>query len=235
MKTSTIKSLGAAAALGLFLAVLDLPAQESGGVERVTRKDGKVMIVKGGSSAPLEKEITLPHDIKVMTNGTFTVKGGKSRELKEGQVLNKDGTLLNTDGSIMPVMDHVTLKNGRVVLVKDGESATVDKELVLGNGTRVAPDGTVTAKDGRRTRLLDGQLLELGGAVLPAKDTITLQNGKVMVQKDGSMLSVQPGQTLMMSDGTKVFGDGTILLKDGKKVTLSEGQILTVEGVVRIK
>jgi hypothetical protein len=34
-----------------------------------------------------------------------------------------------------------------------------------------------------------------------------------------------------MSDGTKVLGHGTVIRRDGKTVTLLEGQVLVVEGV----
>jgi hypothetical protein len=36
----------------------------------------------------------------------------------------------------------------------------------------------------------------------------------------------------MMNDGTKVFGDGTVIMKDGTSRKLAEGEVLTVEGVV---
>jgi hypothetical protein len=89
------------------------------------------------------------------------------------------------------------------------------------------------SRDGKTTRILDGQIFKLDGSALPAKDSATLKDGKVVVQKDGSLLPVQPRQSIMMSDGTKVFGDGSVIMKDGKKVTLSEGQTLVLDGVVR--
>ena len=231
MKNTTIKMLAGFPILCFFLSAPPVQAQEEKPVERVSLKDGKLTIVRDGKSMPLETNITLVGDIKVTTNGTFTVKAGKERRLQEGQILRADGTITGTDGSITPVFDHVTLKNGRTLVVKDGEGAVANREIILDDGSKVTPDGTLTTKGGRRIKLLDGQIYKLDGMALPAKDTITLKDGKVMVQKDGSLLQVQPKQSVMMSDGTKVFGDGSVIMKDGKKITLTEGQLMVIEGV----
>ena len=190
-------------------------------------------MVQEGKPSPMRGEITLSNDVTVKTNATFTVKGGKVRYLKEGQSLSRDGTLLSPDGTSTPVVDHVTMKAGKAVLVKDGESQALESEIVLGNGTRVSPDGAVIFPTGTKTRLLDGQLLKSEGGTLPVRDTITLRGGRVIVQKDGSALTIGLNQSIMMSDGTKVLGNGTVIEKSGEKIQLSEGQILIVEGVVR--
>jgi hypothetical protein len=36
----------------------------------------------------------------------------------------------------------------------------------------------------------------------------------------------------MMNDGTKVFGNGKIIYKNGPEAQLAEGQIIILEGVV---
>jgi hypothetical protein len=207
------------------------PAAQTSGIEQVMKKDGKVVYLQGGQTVMLRLQITLAGNVTFMTNGMFKVGDGKLRDLKEGQILKADGTLLSADGSIMPVIDHLTVQAGRVVLVKDGEGATIPMEMALPDGSRLQPDGTRIFQDGRRLRLLDGQLLTLNGSPLPVKDTVVLWRGKVSVQKDGSTLSLRPDQSLMMSDGTKVLGHGTVIRRDGKTVTLLEGQVLVVEGV----
>ena len=80
---------------------------------------------------------------------------------------------------------------------------------------------------------MDGELFQFEGSALPARDTITMQDGRVMVQKDGTMLVVSPARSIMMNDGTKVLGDGTVIDFNGRQTKLSKGQILVVEGVVR--
>ena len=62
-------------------------------------------------------------------------------------------------------------------------------------------------------------------------DTVTMQEGRVFVQKDGTSFEVAPGRSLMMNDGSKVFGDGTVLLKSGEKTNVTSGAILKLEGI----
>jgi hypothetical protein len=205
------------------------------GAEWVLFQDGKMFAEHAGAKIPMEETITFSGAIRILTNGTFTVNGGKERKLQEGQVLNADGTLISPDGTIVPVVDHVTLEKGKVILIKDGDKALVSQRITLADGSQVYPDGTVLRKDGTKLRLLDGQLLKLSGTELPATDSITMQNGKVFVQKDGSKLYVRPGTSLMMSDGTKVFGDGTLVNKDGQKSSVAEGQIIPVAGPISIR
>ena len=219
--------------LALTLTASDSPGETGPAADSVSLRGGQMLAFREGKNSPLEETITFPNDIKVKTNGTFTVKGAKPRKLEEGQMLSRDGTLTSPDGSIAPVMDHLTMKAGKVVVVRDGQSTPLDAPIVLPDGTGVTADGSITLPTGKTTRLLDGQLLRIEGGTLPVKDTITLQNGQVVVQKDGSLLRVARTQRIMMSDGTKVFGNGTVIMKDGKSVRLSEGKILEVEGVVR--
>jgi hypothetical protein len=219
----------------LLLAGAGAQTASSPPVERVLKKEGKMLVAQNGQNTEMKEGILLPDDIKVMTNGTFRVQGGKVRTLEEGQSISSDGWLASPDGSLMPVADHVLMKNGHAVLVKDGESSALTQAMTLGNQTRIEPDGMVRTPDGRSLRLLDGQMYKLDGSPVPTKDTISLKNGKVMVQKDGSAFDVPSGRSLMMNDGTKVFGDGKVIMKDGSRVTLAEGQIIVVTGVVTLR
>ena len=200
--------------------------------ERVQFKADHVYVWPDGQILAAPDEVKLPFDIVVQTNGAFTVKGGKQRQLHEGESLGADGMLTKSDGTIVPVMDHVTFNRGRVVVVKDGEASELTSVLKLGDGTTIAPDGQITPRVGSPRRLLDGELFRLEGGSLPARDSVTLQNGRVSVQKDGSKIEVEPGRSITMNDGTKVFGDGTVVKFNGEKLKLTEGQILTLEGVV---
>ena len=201
-------------------------------IEKVEFKNNKVLVWPGGEVLKAPNEITLPFGIVVRTNGAFTVKGGKARALQEGDILGTDGMLIKPDGSITPVMDHVSLNRGRVVVMKDGETTELRDVLQLGDGTTVSPDGKITPRVGSARMLLDGELFQLEGGALPARDTITMKNGQVVVQKDGSKLVVDPERSITMNDGTKVMGDGTIIKFNGDRLTLSEGQIFTLDGVV---
>ena len=227
------QSMVAIMIFALALIATRLPGESPRETDSVSLRSGQMLALRDGKSSPLEGTIKFPNELKVETNGTFTVKSGKPRKLAEGQSLSRDGTLTSPDGSSAPVVDHLAMKAGKVVMVKDGQSAPLEGPIALPDGTRVTADGRVTFATGKSTRLLDGQLLRIDGGTLPAKDTVTLQNGKVIVQKDGSRLPIAKTQSIMMSDGTKVFGDGTVVGRDGKRAHLSEGQILEVEGVVR--
>lgn len=202
-------------------------------VDRVRVQEGQLIAFVGGESFTPTNSVAMPFGIQVQTNLTFTVNGGSPRLLTEGMVLSKDGTLQRPDGSLLPVMDHVTQKDGKVIIYRDGVATTLSGEAKLADHSIVLADGTYIDRSGRRQRLLDGQLVKLDGAALPATDTATLQGGKVVIQKDGSLLTLRPNQTMMMSDGTKVSGDGSLVRKDGTTAKLTEGEILKIEGVRR--
>ncbi len=190
-------------------------------------------VVQGGQTFDMEQEVRLPHSITVMTNGTFKVKEGRERKLREGQVLGSDGMLISPDGSIVPVFDNILEKGGRPLITKDGVTTPLQQDYSFPDGRRIGTDGFVTLANGTRLQLLDGQMFTLDGKAIPSKDTITLRKGKVWVQKDGSLFEVPPGRSLMMNDGTKVLGEGTVIMSDGTEKKLVEEEILTVQGVVR--
>lgn len=229
MKTVWIRALGLA-----FMAWchgLNLQAQGSGPIEGVTKSQGQLVILLSGNRFPLTNDTSLPFGVLVTTNGTFTVEKGKPRDLLEGQVIRSDGNLLNPDGTLMPVFDHLAMKWGKVVVVVDGQSEALAAPKPLADGSTLYPDGAQVLPGGRRLRLVDGQLLKPDGAWLPVKDTITLKDGKVYVQKDGALLSLKPFQIMGLSDGTKVQGDGTVTRFGGQVIKLEEAQTILVDGV----
>jgi hypothetical protein len=219
-------------AFGVLLLIANFAARAA---DRVQCQNNKVLVWQDGAATEATDNIALPFDIVVATNGTFTVKSGRVRQLGEGDILGRDGMLIQPNGSITPVMDHVTMNRGRVLATKDGETAELREAMPLADGATISADGKITTPDGTSRKLLDGEILRPEGGALPARDTITMQNGRVMVQKDGSMLSVDPGRTIRMNDGTKVESDGTITSFSGERTQLAEGQIYVVEGVVRLK
>src|SRR5205823_12464584 len=116
--------------------------------------------------------------------------------------------------------------------MKDGESVPLQDDFEFPNGSHVSADGYLHGGSGTRRKLLDGEMIELTGKTIPANDTVLLKDGKVIVQKDGSLLELAPSSSLMMNDGTKVFGDGSVLGKDGVKKPLLAGEILKLQGVM---
>src|SRR5437868_1704975 len=209
-----------------------LLAQADNRVEAVTVRGGEMYSLRGEQAQLLTAELKLPFDVEIKTNGTFQIAAGKERKLEEGQVLIRDGWLLNSDGSIQPVFDHVAMKSGRVIVVRDGEAAPLKEGMTFPNNLRVDPAGWCVYPSGANTRLVDGQLFRLDGTPVPAKDTVSLKNGRVVVQKDGATISLSGIQIMGMRDGTRVQGDGTVRQPDGTMTKLREGQTVFVEGVV---
>lgn len=214
-----------------FVSLLTVAAAPLSGVGHVQILNHHVVMFPSGKVLMAPNTVVLPLGIVVETNGTFTVNRGKLRALEDGDILGSDGMLLKPNGNITPVIDHVTLNRGHVIVVKDGEAAEPDKLVKLGNGTTIAPDWKIASPNGASRRILDGEYFELNGSAFPTRDTITMQNGRVMVQKNGSMLPVAPTRSMMMNDGTKVLGDGTVISFNGDRTALNEGEILLVQGV----
>ena len=220
------------AGLGLLVS-FSLVAAPMTGVEKVQFRDNKVFAWRNGAVIQTKTEVALPFEILVQTNGIFTVKGGKVRRLEEGDILGSDGMLLKPDGNIHAMMDHVTLNRGQVLQNADGEAATPRDSIQLGDGMTLRPDRKIITPQGKASWLLDGELFKPEGGTLPARDTITMQNGRVMVQKDGTMLALDPARSITMNDGTKVLGDGTVIgFLTGTQTKLAEGQVHIIEGVV---
>ena len=62
------------------------------------------------------------------------------------------------------------------------------------------------------------------------KDYITMKDGKLLQSKDGNVAEVTEDITL--ENGTVVAKDGTVKTKDGKTVTLKEGDYVWMDGKI---
>lgn len=235
MKAKSIPAALALAGCSLLLwAVLPLraadPAPAPETVTSVTFKQGKVVVPKDDKVVESTNDVVVAKVVVVQTNGVFTVKRGKERQLTEGQIIGADGMLTSPDGTVVPVVDHLAVKNGRVLLVRDGVATSLTTDFTLPDRSQVTPDASVRATDGKLRRLLDGQLIKLDGTVLPVTDTASLQGGTVVLFKDGGRMELKRGQSMAMSDGSRVNGDGTVIKADGSRVMLKEGEILKLSG-----
>lgn len=210
-------------------------AHAQGSAERFLFTDRQVWVVQASKTAPIEKDIELPNNITVTTNGTFKVGTHSPRAFAEGQILCSDGMLISPNGKIEPVLDHVAITAGRTVSSVNGENSTVSQDIQLGEDKRLTSDRVLLGRDGSWMRVIDGQLFTPDGKTISAVDTISLQKGKVVVQKDGAQVALESGRTIMMNEGTKAFGDGRVVGKDGQTTELTEGQILTIQGVVKLR
>jgi hypothetical protein len=229
---SWIYGILGALALGRITLLAAEPAKPA---EKVLMKENRVWEWQGNAFIPAVTNLSVANIVLVKTNGQFTVGNGKERQLKEGQLLNPDLTLLSPDGTIEPVIDHVLMKAGKLLLVRDGEARALSQTYTFGNQAQVLTDGMFIEPRGRRFRLIDGQMVKLDGSLIPVKDTIVLRNGQVTVQKDGSTLRIPSNGSIVMNDGTKVFGNGRLVFFDGQEDRLQEGEIVIVDGVVKLR
>ncbi len=60
------------------------------------------------------------------------------------------------------------------------------------------------------------------------KDYVHMQDGKMMMMKDGQDMAMDKDMT--MENGVKVMTDGTVIKKNGKKKTMKEGDMMTMDG-----
>jgi hypothetical protein len=188
--------------------------------------------------------VTLPFEVEVTTNGTFTVAGGKVRKLAVGQIIRNDGWLVKTNGMVEPIIDHVAAVTNMVILRRDGHEEGLTEQMVFPNGLIVNPDGSCTYPGSAPSRLAEGQLFRFDGKAIHVMDAVTLINGKVMVQKDGGtpfyvapLIAVGIAVTTVgvavgaigMCDGTLVKADGTMRRRDGSITVLREGHTVLIE------
>jgi hypothetical protein len=133
------------------------------------------------------------------------------------------------------IIDHEGMLAGSTFSSRNAGRTNATQNLQLGKDKVLTPDRVLLGRDGSWMRVIDGLLFSADGTPIPALDTITLQEGKVVVQKEGTQLMIPLGRSIMMNEGTKVFGDGKVVSKDGKIANLTEGQILIIEGVVKLR
>lgn len=55
-------------------------------------KDGKMEMVKGGKTTPMDKDMTLSNGDIIKIDGTMKMKNGKTMKLQEGDMVYMDGT-----------------------------------------------------------------------------------------------------------------------------------------------
>ena len=63
--------------------------------------------------------------------------------------------------------------------------------------------------------------------------SVMMKDGKMMEMKDGNWVAQTSDKT--MSNGTKVTTDGTVIMKDGAKKTLANGECVKPDGMIHKK
>ena len=231
MRSEGFYRLIAVVFLAVVIAAPGVRAQET--IRHVKLTEGVVYGFGSAGPVALLEKVTFEHGIVVFTNGVFRVKEGRERKLEEGQILDKKGMLKRPNGSLSPVFDHITYRGGNVIELRDGTEQALEKPVTLANGTVVYPDATMRLAGRGKTRMIEGEIITIDGGRLPTSDTITLWKGQVKVQKNGAQIDVRPRGSIVMEDGTRVYGDGRVVHPNGDTSRLREGQIIEVPGVGR--
>ncbi|MDR3402353.1 MAG: hypothetical protein P4L99_07625 [Chthoniobacter sp.] len=146
--------------------------------------------------------------------------------------------------------DGFFVRDTHVFIVRNGVTTRVDREILFPNGLRVQPNGTVTMRDGSEVTLLPNQWLDFEGALddyvaeaptgptkaadrdsgISARDGVTISGTDVFITRNGATSKVTTN--LQLSNGVIVHPDGTVLLGNGKKITLRANQLLDLHGVL---
>jgi hypothetical protein len=66
----------------------------------MTLKDGKMMVMKGGSWVAMDAPMTCTNGRKVSLTGEVS-KGDKKRKLEEGMMMDKDGQIMDKNGKLI--------------------------------------------------------------------------------------------------------------------------------------
>jgi hypothetical protein len=120
----------------------------------------RVFVVKDGAApAPVTQTVVFP-DGSSLAPDAFYRSGGRVTRLIDGQTLA-------IGGNVIPSLDTVTLKDGKVTVQKDGALFPVATSLMMNDGSKVLANGTIISFDGRTSRMLkEGETITLPGAVL---------------------------------------------------------------------
>jgi len=125
-------------------------------------KHNRIYLVKDGG------EPRLVHQNVVFADGTYLRPDAYYHSGRGNLRRLIDGHTIALDGRIIPSLDSVTFKDGKVTVQKDGALLRVASSITMNDGTKVLADGTMTSFDKTKTiKLREGQTVVLPGPILP--------------------------------------------------------------------
>lgn len=195
---------------------------------------GTLFRLSNGERSPVTSELAQGDGYRIQIDGLIRRQQETLGRLGEGEILFHDGSLMRADGSMTYIHDHYVQQEGKLLLVTGRKATPVPVGHRLPNGVVVKEHGRIVMPNGYVSVLQDGQILSPDGRELPAWDSIQFHHGKVSLFKDGSLLTLAPNRMMMMNDGTKVWGNGTISRRtresnwDEVKTQLPEGAMVRV-------
>jgi predicted double-glycine peptidase len=81
--------------------------------------------------------------------------------------LGADGPDKKTDKAAEKAaeLNHIAMKDGKLVVMKDGETSEFKEAITLNDGTQVMADGSYTQKNGKKETLKEGEAITWEGKV----------------------------------------------------------------------
>lgn len=101
MKNLKLISTKAVSFLTLFLMVISLSTTAQTAKKSTMMKDccmmkdGKMLVMKGGKTMPMEKSMVMKNGTTCMKNGECTMKDGKKMQMKNGDCMEMSGKMCN--------------------------------------------------------------------------------------------------------------------------------------------
>jgi hypothetical protein len=124
----------------------------------VVRANRVYAVKDGAAPALVTQQVIFPDGSSLLPDG-FYRSGGRVTRLIDGQTLA-------IGGNVIPSVDSVSLKGGKVVVQKDGALIPVTTSITMNDGTKVMANGTMISFDGKTAQLKEGQTVTLPGAVV---------------------------------------------------------------------
>ena len=99
------------------------------------------------------------------------------------------------------------------------------------DSTTMSGDAMVADSSGSMASTMDTSAKS--NAMAPQEGTMTMKEGKMMVMKDGGWVKME--KTITCTDGCKVMPSGQVVMNDGMKMAMTEGEMIDKDGHITDK
>lgn len=132
-------------------------------------------------------------------------------------------------------VDSVTVRSNEVYALRGDAAEEIVTNLELPLDIEVTTNGTFTVAKGKERKLEEGQvlrsdgwLLNPGGSMQPVFDHVTMQNGRVVVVRDGVPTTLT--KPMLFPNHLRIAPDGSCTYPDGSPSRLADGQMFRLDG-----
>src|ERR1019366_5781163 len=143
----TYKKLILAGMIGLASMCITAFAGDMMSHDGVMMKDGKMMVMKSGSTTAMNDTMTMSDGTKVMTDGGVMMSDGTKMMMKDGDCISMDGKMMKAGMMSGDLTENsVMMKDGKMMVMKSGKWKKMWMERTMSDGTKVNSDGEITMK-----------------------------------------------------------------------------------------